>query len=137
MRNFYLGWEILPTPSAKFESRARRPPDLADATELTGPAPSGPLQIPPTLSAESTWAAVFPLSWSHYVRLMSVEAPHARVFYESEAIRGGWSVRQLDRQIGTQFFERAVHSKQPETMRHFSLIPTTKRDSRRRNLKGA
>ena len=37
---------------------------------------------------------------------MSVEKPHARAFYEAEAIRGGWSVRQLDRQIGTQFFER-------------------------------
>jgi predicted nuclease of restriction endonuclease-like (RecB) superfamily len=43
---------------------------------------------------------------------MSVEKPHARAFYETEAIRGGWSVRQLDRQIGTQFFERTTHSKQ-------------------------
>jgi hypothetical protein len=42
----------------------------------------------------------FPLSWSHYTRLMSVEKPHARAFYEAEAIRGGWSVRQLDRQVG-------------------------------------
>jgi predicted nuclease of restriction endonuclease-like (RecB) superfamily len=47
---------------------------------------------------------------------MSVGKPHARIFYESEAIRGGWSVRQLDRQIGTQFFERTAHSKQPEAM---------------------
>jgi predicted nuclease of restriction endonuclease-like (RecB) superfamily len=47
---------------------------------------------------------------------MSVEKSHARVFYESEAIRGGWSVRQLDRQIGTQFFERMVHSKRQEAM---------------------
>jgi hypothetical protein len=35
---------------------------------------------------------------------MAVEKPHARAFYEAEAIRGGWSVRQLDRQISTQFF---------------------------------
>lgn len=55
--------------------------------------------------------AAFPLSWSHYVRLLSVEKPQARAFYESEAIRGGWSVRQLDRQISTQFFERTAHSK--------------------------
>ena len=47
---------------------------------------------------------------------MSVEKPHARAFYESEAIRGGWSVRQLDRQIGTQFFERTAHSKQRAAM---------------------
>lgn len=40
-------------------------------------------------------AQVFPLPWSHYVRLLSVENPEARNFYEAEAIRGGWSVRQL------------------------------------------
>ena len=58
----------------------------------------------------------FPLSWSHYVRLMSVDKPHARAFYEAEAIRGGWSVRQLARQIGTQFFERVSASKRQEAM---------------------
>ena len=47
---------------------------------------------------------------------MSVEKPHARAFYEAEAIRGGWSVRQLDRQISTQFFERTSHSKQQAAM---------------------
>jgi predicted nuclease of restriction endonuclease-like (RecB) superfamily len=47
---------------------------------------------------------------------MSVADPRARAFYEAEAIRGGWSVRQLDRQIGTQFFERTSHSKQPKAM---------------------
>jgi predicted nuclease of restriction endonuclease-like (RecB) superfamily len=47
---------------------------------------------------------------------MSVADPRARAFYEAEAIRGGWSVRQLDRQIGTQFFERTSRSKQPEAM---------------------
>jgi predicted nuclease of restriction endonuclease-like (RecB) superfamily len=47
---------------------------------------------------------------------MSVENPHARAFYETEAIRGGWSVRQLDRQISTQFFDRAMRSKQPKAL---------------------
>lgn len=32
--------------------------------------------------------------WSHYVRLLSVKDPHAREFYETEALRGGWSIRQ-------------------------------------------
>jgi hypothetical protein len=27
------------------------------------------------------------------------------MFYEAEALRAGWSVRQLDRQIGSQFYE--------------------------------
>lgn len=39
----------------------------------------------------------FPLPWSHYVRLLAVEDPDARRFYETEALRAGWSVRQLDR----------------------------------------
>lgn len=53
----------------------------------------------------------FALPWSAYVRLLSVKDNHARQFYEAEALRGGWSVRQLDRQIGSQFYERTVLSK--------------------------
>ena len=53
----------------------------------------------------------FPLPWSAYVRLLSVRNESAREFYETEALRGGWSVRQLDRQIGSQFYERTALSK--------------------------
>ena len=53
----------------------------------------------------------FPLSWSHYVRLLSVPDQDARKHYEEEALRGGWSVRQLDRQISTLWFQRS-HSEQ-------------------------
>ena len=52
----------------------------------------------------------FPLPWSAYVRLLSVESEHARDFYETEALRGGWSVRQLRRQINSQFYERTALS---------------------------
>ncbi len=31
----------------------------------------------------------FPLSWSHYVRLLSVKDKEARKFYENEALRNG------------------------------------------------
>ena len=58
----------------------------------------------------------FPLSWSHYVRLMSVKKPEARSFYETEAVRGGWNVRQLDRQISTQFYERTMLSRNKAAM---------------------
>lgn len=123
MRGFYLGWEISQTPSAKFEARAKYQTlsgESGNAMEKVQ-TPSGqlsdalaPASGPVTLGY--ALAGAFPLSWSHYVRLLSVEKPHARAFYESEAIRGGWSVRQLDRQIGTQFFERATHSKRAEAM---------------------
>jgi predicted nuclease of restriction endonuclease-like (RecB) superfamily len=48
----------------------------------------------------------FPLSWSHYVRLLTVTDDAARDYYEHEALRGGWSVRDLDRQIATKAYQR-------------------------------
>jgi len=54
----------------------------------------------------------FPLPWSHYVMLVKrSKSPEARAFYEAEALRGGWSVRQLDRQMSTLFYERTALSK--------------------------
>jgi len=61
-------------------------------------------------------ASQFPLPWSAYVRLLSVKNPDARNFYETEALRSGWSVRQLDRQIGSQFYERIALSKNKAAM---------------------
>ena len=71
------------------------------------------VQTPSALSLDSlpALAAHFPLPWSHYVRLLSVAKSEARAFYEAEAIRGGWTVRQLARQIDSQFYERALLSK--------------------------
>lgn len=39
-----------------------------------------------------------------------------RAFYEAEALRGGWSVRQLDRQISSQFYTRALLSTNKRAM---------------------
>ncbi|CAB4051861.1 PDDEXK nuclease domain-containing protein [Paraburkholderia phenoliruptrix] len=59
----------------------------------------------------------FPLSWTHYVRLMRrTRSPEERAFYEAEALRGGWSVRQLERQIGSQFYTRTLMSKDKRAM---------------------
>jgi predicted nuclease of restriction endonuclease-like (RecB) superfamily len=76
---------------------------------------SGELVSPPkcqTVSGElAALAARFPLPWSAYVRLLALRTPQARTFYETEALRGGWSVRQLDRQIESQFYERTLLSR--------------------------
>lgn len=64
----------------------------------------------------SALAAAFPLPWSHYVRLLSLRSELARRFYEEEAFRGGWSIRQLDRQIGSQFYERTALSRNKAAM---------------------
>lgn len=58
----------------------------------------------------------FSLPWSAYVRLLSLKGKQARAFYEEEALRGGWSVRQLDRQINSQFYERTALSKNKAAM---------------------
>jgi predicted nuclease of restriction endonuclease-like (RecB) superfamily len=61
-------------------------------------------------------AELFPLPWTAYVRLLSVRDKNARKFYEEEALRGGWTVRQLERQISTQFYERTALSKNKAAM---------------------
>ncbi|HTV76434.1 MAG TPA: PDDEXK nuclease domain-containing protein, partial [Candidatus Baltobacteraceae bacterium] len=61
-------------------------------------------------------ARAFPLPWTHYVRLLRVKNSHAREFYKREALVGGWSVRQLDRQINSQFYERTALSKNKTAM---------------------
>jgi predicted nuclease of restriction endonuclease-like (RecB) superfamily len=58
----------------------------------------------------------FPLPWTHYVRLLAVRSGHARAFYETEALRGGWTSRQLDRQIDSQFYERTALSRNKTAM---------------------
>jgi predicted nuclease of restriction endonuclease-like (RecB) superfamily len=55
-------------------------------------------------------SALFPLSWSHYVRLLALDEQAKRDFYEEEARRVGWSVRQLDRQINSMLYERVALS---------------------------
>ena len=101
MRLFYLTWQIPQTVSAESHKQ------LAKHKKSQ------------TASASLTWAKLvnaFPLPWSAYVRLLSVKDDHARQFYETEALRGGWSVRQLDRQIGSQFYERTALSKNKASM---------------------
>ena len=46
------------------------------------------------------------LSYTHFTLLMGCESLLQRAFYEIESIRGGWSVRELKRQIESLLFER-------------------------------
>jgi hypothetical protein len=84
------------------------------------PTPSGISQTPSGKSspfALSELARAFPLPWSHYILLISrTRSPEAFAFYHTEALRGGWSVRQLDRQIASQFYERIALSRNKNAM---------------------
>lgn len=97
MRAFFLSW-----PIPKMANR-----ELEDQLILQ------------TASGESSLRHIvpfFPLPWSAYVRLLSVKNKHARKFYEAEALHGSWSVRQLNRQINSQFYERTALSKNKAAM---------------------
>jgi predicted nuclease of restriction endonuclease-like (RecB) superfamily len=126
MRLFYLGWQNSQTVSAEFapepisqtlsakskSSTARfgdtakpradarssqRSPDRKRVSSGKGTKSLGQRPGP--------WP-LFPLPWSHYVRLLTVADPKAREYYEREALQGGWSVRQLDRQIASLAYRR-------------------------------
>ena len=56
------------------------------------------------------------MPWSHYVKLISIKDPQARAFYEAEALKHGWSVRQMARQIATQFYERTLIARNKAAM---------------------
>lgn len=114
MRLFYLAWpanQIAQTVSAQFA-----PPQILQTpsgeSSRAGTLQTGPGQSP-SLSA---LAQAFPLPWSAYVRLLSVKNEHARSFYGAEALRCGWSVRQLDRQVNSQFYERTALSRNKAAM---------------------
>ncbi|HCK0544981.1 TPA: DUF1016 family protein [Pseudomonas aeruginosa] len=100
MRSFFLTWPIRQTVSSE-----------------SSPAPvARPWRL-------DELAQAFTLPWSAYVRLLSVKDGHARQFYEAEALRGGWSVRQLDRQINSQFYERTALSKNKAAMLVKGAVP--------------
>ena len=50
------------------------------------------------------------LSWSHYRLLMRIDNPQAKEFYTKECVKSNWSVRQLERQISTFYYERLIAS---------------------------
>jgi predicted nuclease of restriction endonuclease-like (RecB) superfamily len=88
MRLFYQGWEILQTPSAKFEARVICSSLSSELSPLKFQTLFGGSTIAQTASAQFASmlpAGTFPLSWSHYVRL-------------------------------TQFYERTAHSNKPAAM---------------------
>ena len=56
------------------------------------------------------------LTWSHYKRLLSVSNANARTWYLKEAAEQMWSYRTLDRNIGSQYYERLLLSQHKDTV---------------------
>lgn len=69
--------------------------------------------------AFSKWQTVSAkLSWSHYSTLIRIENENARLWYMQEASQQNWSVRALERQIGTLYYERLLSSKEKQPVEH-------------------
>lgn len=75
--------------------------------------------ISATLSPKFTTPAqvlISRLSFSHIREIMLQDDPLARFFYETECIKGTWSVRELRRQIATNLYFRSGVSKDPKKL---------------------
>lgn len=84
--------------------------DQFENSETPSRKSSSPLtksQKPQTPSAELH----FTLSWSHYLKLMRIENPDERRFYEIEATENNWSLRELQRQFDSSLYERLALSR--------------------------
>jgi hypothetical protein len=105
MRQFYSFipteqiWQTLSAKSA--DAILSAPSSISETPQI--------MQTPPAQFNLADLARAFPLPWSHYVLLISrSRSPEAFGFYHAEALRGGWSGRQLQRQIDSQFYERTA-----------------------------
>ena len=56
------------------------------------------------------------LSFTHLVALLPIADPLERAFYETMAIKGTWSSRELERQIDSNYYIRTGWSKQPDQL---------------------
>lgn len=102
MRQFYLCYPEGSTLPEGLGGSGRSIPPTAPASQ----------QIRSPVVSESAAMAPFPsLGWAHYLKLMKIENPTARAFYEIEAVREGWSTRELERQIASLLFERLARSR--------------------------
>ncbi|HPO12903.1 MAG TPA: PDDEXK nuclease domain-containing protein [Candidatus Hydrogenedentes bacterium] len=75
-------------------------------------------------------ALVNRLSFTHFVELVAIEDTSKRFFYESECIRGNWSVRELKRQIGSLYYERSALSTNKKALVKRSHTTAQRVDSR-------
>ena len=54
------------------------------------------------------------LNWSQYRRLIQIEDPDKREYYELESVNGGWTARETERQINSMLYERLLLSNEKE-----------------------
>lgn len=79
-----------------------------------------------TLSAETeitkrqTVSHEFKLNWSHYLIVVRMEDKYERKFYEIEALKNNWSVRELQRQFDSELYNRLALSRDEKKVKQLS-----------------
>ena len=61
------------------------------------------------------------LNYTSLAYLANIEEPLKRAFYEQETIRGCWTVRELDRQVSSQYYERMGLSKDKKALQRLAV----------------
>ncbi len=101
-RQFYVAYpQIRETLSTKLPSIQIRETSSPESQEA------------PTMRAQMMLER---LSFSHFAELLQFDDPLQRSFYETEAVRGNWSVRELKRQVSTQYYQRSGLSTDKKTL---------------------
>ncbi|MCY7327701.1 MAG: PDDEXK nuclease domain-containing protein, partial [Saprospiraceae bacterium] len=73
-----------------------------------------------TYSIYETDSRKFVLSWSHYLKLMRIENPDERSFYEIESASNNWTLKELQRQFDAALYERLALSRDKEGIRQLA-----------------
>lgn len=102
-RQFYLEY-----PQIRTLFDTRKSATVSHQSEISA-MPSHQFMTPPE-------KIVSRLSFSHIREIMTEKDPLGRFFYETECIRGCWSVKELRRQIATNLYFRSGMSKSPQML---------------------
>ena len=60
------------------------------------------------------------MSWSHYIKLSRISNPDERKFYEIEAVKNNWSLRELERQFDSALYKRLSLSRDKDKVLELS-----------------
>jgi predicted nuclease of restriction endonuclease-like (RecB) superfamily len=105
-KNFYLTYpQILRTPSAESHLIGFQDPIILRTLSANSP------DSQPGFHPTDPNLLLNRLSFSHFIELLNTDSPLKRSFYEIQAIKNNWSVRELKRAIESMQYERTGLSK--------------------------
>ena len=117
MRSFYIAFshKNVPLPISQTASA-----ELPSSLKLQTASAELTINKKVNIRSQKSLSELFPLSWSHYIILSRIENDSEKSFYEIESLQGNWSVRELQRQIDSGFFERLALSKDKKKVKQLA-----------------